>query len=104
MHFNLSCKKITHHFQLYLYLNWCLGILLDDPGWWSQHSYDEFNTRAYCVVDAYQSLVVNELPNLDKPKVDGHLTSEENLADIGGNRFAYFAYSKWIYQNVHKSN
>ena len=29
-------------------------------------------------------------------QIDGNLTLDENLADIGGNRLAYFAYSKFI--------
>ena len=86
-------KNTRHFYCTYIGIE-CLGIELDEPGWWSQNSYDEFNARAQCVADAYQSLVVNELPG--KQNIDGNLTLDENLADIGGNRLAYFAYSKFI--------
>ena len=65
---------------------------MDPPGWWSNKTYNEYDQRAQCVVNTYESLEVVELP--DKPKVDGKLTLGENIADIGGNRLAYYAYRK----------
>lgn len=67
---------------------------MDAPGWWTNKTYVEYDQRAKCVVDAYESLVVTELD--DKPRIDGRLTLGENIADIGGNRLTYYAYRKRI--------
>ena len=74
----------------YLYI----GVKKDPPGWWSNATYEEYNERAKCVEDQYSSLVVEELPELPKPRVNGSLTFAENIADLGGNRLAYYAYRK----------
>ena len=67
-----------------------LGIHQSPPGWWSNKTYEEYDTRANCVADFYSTLEVKELP--EKPKIDGKLTLGENIADIGGNRLTYYAY------------
>ena len=42
-----------------------------------------------CVVEQFNKLQVKELP--EKPHIDGTATLEENIADLGGNRLAYYA-------------
>ena len=69
-----------------------LGLWLEPPGWWSNKTYEEYNKRAKCVEEHYSKLTVEELD--EKPKIDGKLTLKENIADLGGNRLAYFAYRK----------
>ncbi|KAI6177939.1 hypothetical protein M3Y99_01973500 [Aphelenchoides fujianensis] len=62
------------------------GDLLDAP------SRTEFNTRAQCFIDRYDSI---EDPDL-KVHVDGQRTLAENIADNGGVRAAFFAYQKHL--------
>ena len=73
-----------------LYAN--LGVRQEAPGWWSNKTWDEYDKRKQCVIDQYSSLVVEELP--EKPHIDGKNTLSENIADLGGNRLAYYAYRK----------
>ena len=75
-----------------------LGIRLDPPGWWSNDTYIEYDKRAQCVVNTYESLEVVELPY--GPKINGTLTLGENIADIGGNRLAYYAYRKYTNHDI----
>ena len=71
-----------------------VGVQLEAPGWWTNATYIEYDKRSQCAVNSYESLVVKELD--DKPRIDGRLTLGENIADIGGNRLAYYAYRKLI--------
>ena len=68
------------------------GVRQQAPGWWTEKTYQEYNKRAQCVVDQFSKLEVKELP--EKPHIDGKKTLSENIADLGGNRLAYYAYRK----------
>ena len=96
-HFKYKTLAITEfHYHNYLTSN--VGVKLQPPGWWSNNTYVEFNIRAKCVEDQYSKLVIEELPinNEDnkKPTINGSQTLAENIADLGGNRLAYYAYRK----------
>jgi predicted metalloendopeptidase len=58
--------------------------------WWEAASAEGFESKAECVIDAYGSF--EALPGVN---VDGELTLGENIADIGGARFAFRAYQGW---------
>jgi len=62
--------------------------------WWEKAAAEGFEERAECVVDAYAAF--EPLPGLN---LDGKLTLGENIADIGGARFAFRAYQKWVEEN-----
>ena len=64
-----------------------------EPGWWSHDTNAKYNSRAKCVVDQYSQFQVKQLPT--KIHIDGKRTLGENIADIGGNRIAYYAYLLW---------
>jgi putative endopeptidase len=55
--------------------------------WWTPEVTKRFETRAACVADQYSGYVV-----VDDLKVDGKLTLGENVADLGGVKFAFAAY------------
>jgi predicted metalloendopeptidase len=56
--------------------------------WWSKSVNDEFERRAACVKKQFDSYVV-----LDDVHVNGKLTLGENIADLGGVRLAYKAFT-----------
>ena len=62
--------------------------------WWEATAAEGFEAKAECVVDAYSAF--EALPGL---KVNGELTLGENIADIGGARFAFRAYRDWVAAN-----
>ena len=55
--------------------------------WWSAKVNEEFNHRASCVVDQYQSY-----KPVDDLHLDGKLTLGENIADLGGMKLAFTSY------------
>jgi|WetSurSiteA1Bulk_404760.scaffolds.fasta_scaffold07843_1 putative endopeptidase len=55
--------------------------------WWTSKDADTFNESTHVLVDEYNSFEV--LPGLN---VDGNLTLQENIADLGGVTMAYHAY------------
>jgi predicted metalloendopeptidase len=60
--------------------------------WWSPNSTREFNSRSSCLARQYSKYIY---PGTDI-KVNGSLTSDGNIADIGGLKLAYQAYKNWI--------
>ncbi len=62
--------------------------------WWEPAAAKGFEEKAQCVIDAYSSFEAKEGLN-----VNGELTLGENIADIGGARFAFRAYRKWVEEN-----
>ena len=62
--------------------------------WWEQAAAEGFEGKAQCVVDEYSGFEAKEGLN-----VNGELTLGENIADIGGARFAFRAYQAWVEEN-----
>jgi len=54
--------------------------------WWTKKDGDEFEKRANCVRDQYSSYVI-----VDDIKLNGKLTSGEDIADLGGTILAWVA-------------
>ena len=57
--------------------------------WWTQGDGDEFEKRAQCVRDQYSQFTV-----VDDVKVNGALTSGEDIADLGGELLAWMAWKE----------
>jgi putative endopeptidase len=57
--------------------------------WWTKDDAKKFTERADCVVKEYDGFVA-----VDDLHVNGRLTLGENLADFGGLRLAYLAYTQ----------
>ena len=57
--------------------------------WWSQEDRTEFEKRAAVLIEQYNHLAPEELPEV---KVNGALTVGENIGDLGGLSIAYKAY------------
>jgi putative endopeptidase len=70
------------------------GAQFDDAGnlrdWWSKGTSKAFAEATQCVVDQYSQY--EAVPGV---KLNGKLTSGENIADIGGVKIAYRAYHAW---------
>jgi putative endopeptidase len=56
--------------------------------WWTPEDSKEFERRASCVADQYSGYAVGGV------KMDGRLSLGENVADLGGVRIAYLAFSE----------
>ena len=57
--------------------------------WWTKKDGDEFEKRANCVRDQYSSYVI-----VDDIKLNGKLTSGEDIADLGGTILAWVAWKE----------
>ncbi len=57
--------------------------------WWQKQDLDKFKGKGECVIAQYESY-----QPLSDAKINGKLTLGENIADIGGVKFAYNAYKK----------
>lgn len=73
------------------------GRLFDGDGsyrnWWSESSLKEFNARKQCVIDFYSNSTYH-LEYSANHTINGTLTQGENIADMGGVKFAYLAWQK----------
>jgi putative endopeptidase len=67
------------------------GRLYDGDGnlreWWSQRDAASFETRANCIRSQYSQYVI-----IDELKINGALTSGEDIADLGGELLAWMAW------------
>ena len=59
--------------------------------WWSNSTNDEYSIRAKCIIDQYGNFTANQIGL----KLDGVNTQGENIADNGGTKEAYIAYSEY---------
>jgi len=75
--------EITHGFDNSGRLYNGTGFFVD---WWTNASTTNFNQRAQCLIDQYNSFPV------ETSHVDGQLTLGENLADLGGLGLAWAVY------------
>ena len=71
-----------------------------EPGWWSKDTNANYNARAECIGNEYSKFEVQQIAS--KPHIDGKRTLGENIADIGGNKIAYYAYLLWAKENGDK--
>lgn len=73
------------------------GRLFDMDGnmlkWWSDAAVEGFHRRARCLVSQYSNYSVPDLPGRT---VNGEITQGENIADNGGLKQAYRAYTEWL--------
>ncbi|KAL1402566.1 hypothetical protein pipiens_006032 [Culex pipiens pipiens] len=72
------------------------GRLFDRDGnlyrWWSDHAIEAFHQRASCLVRQYGKYTIDEV----NVQIDGESTQGENIADNGGIKQAFRAYTKWL--------
>ncbi|XP_055523630.1 neprilysin-4 [Wyeomyia smithii] len=72
------------------------GRLFDREGnlyrWWSDHAIEAFHERASCLVQQYGKYTIDEVG----VQIDGESTQGENIADNGGIKQAFRAYTKWL--------
>lgn len=73
------------------------GRLFDMDGnmlkWWSDASMDGFYRRSRCLVAQYNNYSVPDVPGR---LLNGEITQGENIADNGGLKQAYRAYTEWL--------
>ncbi|XP_052101758.1 endothelin-converting enzyme homolog isoform X1 [Mytilus californianus] len=78
--------EITHAFDI-------LGRQYNAKGklenWWDPLTVSSFNQTVKCMKDQYDNYII------DGQKVNGYKTLDENIADNGGLRAAFFAYQLW---------
>ncbi|XP_050540136.1 neprilysin-4-like [Daktulosphaira vitifoliae] len=74
------------------------GRMYDKKGnriqWWTKETLETFSKKAECFVQQYNNYYLKVLGN--QINVNGLLTQNENIADIGGLSHAYLAYQKYI--------
>jgi len=63
-----------------------IGLLTD---WWTNETSQKFEEKVQCVIDQYDTFEI--LPGVF---VDGKLTQGENIADMGGIKSAFHAYTR----------
>ncbi|XP_031344609.1 neprilysin-2-like isoform X1 [Photinus pyralis] len=68
------------------------GNLVD---WWASSTKEAFNKKAQCIIDQYGNYSIPEIGL----NLNGINTQGENIADNGGIKEAYVAYSKWVKRN-----
>ncbi|XP_044750309.1 uncharacterized protein LOC123310736 [Coccinella septempunctata] len=72
------------------------GRLFDENGnmvdWWSEKTKNAFMENAMCIVEQYSNNTVPEV-NI---KINGANSQGENIADNGGIKQAYLAYTRWL--------
>merc|ERR1712241_1096833 len=88
--------EITHGFD-------DRGRLYDADGnlndWWEKATGEEYVRRAKCIVDQYSDRY-NEQTGLN---LKGKQNQGENIADNGGIKEAYMAYTQWVSENEEES-
>ncbi|KAL4119749.1 hypothetical protein QTP88_012533 [Uroleucon formosanum] len=62
--------------------------------WWTQETMETFSIKAECFVQQYNNYSLTVQGN--QIKINGQMTQNENIADIGGLSHAYMAYQKYV--------
>ncbi|CAI6342813.1 unnamed protein product [Macrosiphum euphorbiae] len=62
--------------------------------WWTQETMETFSIKAECFVQQYNNYSLTVQGN--QVKINGQMTQNENIADIGGLSHAYMAYQKYV--------
>lgn len=70
---------------------------LDD--WWEDETAEKFNEKIKCFVEQYSHFTVSEIHK----HLNGNLTEEENVADNGSVKEAYYGYRLWLEDNDEES-
>ncbi|KAF5294753.1 hypothetical protein FQA39_LY00237 [Lamprigera yunnana] len=63
--------------------------------WWGKQAIQEFHKRTECLIDQYNSYIEPKI----NMQIDGFNTRGENIADNGGVKQAFKAYTKWLKSN-----
>ncbi|XP_065222388.1 endothelin-converting enzyme homolog isoform X2 [Planococcus citri] len=76
----------------------------DDDGhlnaWWSNETRQEFEEKAECFINHYDRFNFTGLEDADnETRLDGSQTLDENIADNGGLRIAFYAYKNYVEKN-----
>lgn len=58
--------------------------------WWDQSTTENFEKKAQCMIDQYSNYIHDQVDM----KINGFNTQGENIADNGGVKESYEAYSK----------
>ncbi|CAF4151500.1 unnamed protein product, partial [Rotaria sordida] len=64
--------------------------------WWTNETIEKFNDRKQCFIEQYSNFSVSEI-NMNS---NGNQTQDEDIADNGGLKAAFYAYQKWAKNNV----
>jgi len=64
--------------------------------WWTKKSYNAFKNKTKCMMKQYHNIKVPDIQKLaPKLKINGKLTLGENIADNGGMKASFAAYTEW---------
>ncbi|UJR21017.1 hypothetical protein I4U23_024117 [Adineta vaga] len=63
--------------------------------WWTNQTIDAFEKQKKCIIEQYNNYTVSQV----NMQMDGELTQDENIADNGGLKEAFYAYQKWMRTN-----
>ncbi|XP_058792656.1 neprilysin-2-like [Phymastichus coffea] len=63
--------------------------------WWNVETQKEYSKRAQCIIDQYSNYTIEEVGLI----TNGKITQGENIADNGGIKEAYLAYTNFERQN-----
>lgn len=69
--------------------------MLEPPGFWTENSNIGYENISLCIENQYWQFSASQLP--ENSHVNGTRTLNENLADIGGVRMAYYGYCKLVF-------
>merc|ERR1712025_126489 len=61
--------------------------------WWQPKTAKKYLSMAKCIIDQYNNYTLEEL---DNQAMNGIVTQGENIADLGGMKMAYRAYTRWV--------
>lgn len=68
--------------------------------WWSNNVIEKFKEKAQCIIDQYSNYTVNEAGL----NLNGKQTQGENIADNGGLKQAFRAYTRWVERSRTEEN
>ena len=86
------CSNWLNLWYLYIWYFFTSTIAGNLNDWWEKATGEEYNERAKCIIDQY-SEQLNRQTGLN---LKGKQTQGENIADNGGIKEAYMAYSEGI--------
>jgi len=101
------------HYMNYGAIGWVIGHEIthgfDDHGkqydqdgnlveWWLQETKDKYMSKAQCIISQYSNYTIDKVGE-ESINVNGINTQGENIADNGGIKESYRAYSQWTSDN-----